>query len=246
MGKFLNLYYESVMTPTPTPYAPADSCSKVPTSILVLFDEDKQPLLSSRGVVISAFSSQGNLDNYANSLYGLVKGAKEIYSIIPEIYSQAITKLNSKEFYKYVKDNGILHDRLEKVKAEDKVYVDALDTDPDFELSGTVATNKLTESVEAQDYYVKTVDGYKYSFKTVTEDNHIVLYVEEIHPYDLAEYYWLRHSSANPDVIEVRLGGKLHGLVDSFNEDDEPIDYIETARLLRSYNKNIKSMIDRT
>lgn len=246
MGKFLNLYYESVMAPTSTPYAPADSSSQVPTSILVLFDEDKKPLLSSRGVVISAFSSQGNLDNYANSLYGLVKNVKEVYSIIPELYSQAITKLDDKEFYKYVKDNGVLHNRLAEVKAEEKVYSDALDTDPDFELSGTVENEKLTESVEAQDYYVKTVDGYKYSYKTVAEGNHIVMYVEEIHPYDLADYYWLRHSSSNPDVIEVRLGGKLVELVDAFDNDEEPLDYIESAKLLRSYNKSIEARIDRT
>lgn len=246
MGKFLDLYYESVMTPTPTPYAPADAYSSAPTSILVLFNEDKEPLLSSRGVVISAFSSQGNLDNYANSLYGLIRDAKEIYSVIPELYSQAITKLDNKEFYKYVKKNGVLHTRLEDAKAEEKVYTDALDTDPDFELDGTVENASLTESVNSSDFYVKTVDNYRYSFKTVTEGNDIVMYIEEIHPYDLAEYCWLRSSSSNPDVIEVRNGGHLVALVDSFDEDEEPIDYIECAKLLRSYNKDIKPIIDRT
>lgn len=246
MGKYLNLYYESVMTPTPTPYAPANEYSSAPTSILVLFDEDKKPLLSSRGVVISAFSSQGNLDNYANSLYGLIRNAKEIYSVIPELYSQAITKLDEKELYKYIKDNGVLHARLEDAKAEDRVYIDALDTDPDFELDGTVVNEKLVESLQNSDYYVKTVDGYKYSFKTVTEGSEIIMYVEEIHPYDLAEYHWLRSSSKNPDVIEVRSGGKLVELVDAFNDEEEPLDYIESAKLLRSYNKDIKPIIDRT
>ena len=245
-SKYMNLFYESSMTPTPTPYAPASIFSGEQEAMLVLFDENKESLLSNRGVIISGFSSQSHLDNYANSLYGLVRNVKEVYSIIPELYSQAITKLNDTEYYKYIKDNGTLHDRLEEAKPEEKVYSDALDIDPDFILDGTIENKNLNESANSNDYFIKTVDNFRYSFRTVTEDNNIVMYVNEIHPYDLAEYYWLRSSSANPDVIEVRIGGKLHELVDAFDEDEEPLDYYKAAKLLRSYNKTVESIIDRT
>lgn len=134
-SKYLNLFCESVMTPTPTPYAPNTEPSKVPTVVFVVFDVDNSPIFSPRGVVLNAYSSQGLIDNYANDLYNLIKNANEIYSIIPELYTQNITKLDTKEYYDYIKNNGVLHSKPEELSTEDIVYNDILDRDPDFEIS---------------------------------------------------------------------------------------------------------------
>lgn len=250
MGKFLNLYYESIMTPTPTPYAPTEPFSEYSQAMIVVFDEDKMPLLSSRGVITSSFSSQGQLDNFASNLYGLIKGAKEVYSVIPELYTQAVTKLDDEEFYKYVKDNGILHKRLEDAKPEEQVFADALDIDPDFVIEDNSGLEKINESVESDTYsdrYTFRRNDREYRFVSYSDKNHIISTIEEIHPYDLADYHWSRSSTANPDVVEIRLGNKLVKLVDAFDdESEEPISNEEVADILYSYNKNVDSKIDRT
>lgn len=135
MSKYLEALCESVMTPTPTPYMPDSDVSTHPTYILVVFNKDKESLLSPRGSIVTTFASQGDLDNYANNLYDLIKDAFEVYSIIPELYSQAITKFKSnKDFYDYIHDNGILHKCVEDMSNEEAVYSDIIDADTDFNI----------------------------------------------------------------------------------------------------------------
>ena len=135
MSKFLDLFYESVMTPTPTPYAPDSDVSTHPTYVLVVFNKYKESLLSPRGSIVTTFASQGDLDNYANNLYDLIKNASEVYSIIPELYNQAVTKFKTdKEFYDYIHDNGILHKRVEDMSDDEVVYSDIIDSDTDFDI----------------------------------------------------------------------------------------------------------------
>ena len=135
MSKYLEVLCESVMTPTPTPYVPDSDVSTHPTYILVVFNKDKESLLSPRGSIVTTFASQGDLDNYANNLYDLIRDAFEVYSIIPELYSQAITKFKSnKDFYDYIHDNGILHKRVEDMSNEEAIYSDIIDADTDFNI----------------------------------------------------------------------------------------------------------------
>lgn len=148
MSKYFDLFCESVMTPTPTPYAPKESNSQFPTTIFVVFDKDKKPCFSDRGVIISAFGSASTLSNFASSLYNLVTGASEVYAIIPELYTQAVTKLDIKEYYKYIKDNGTKYDPLYNDKTENKVYDDSLADDPDFIIDGTVEGSATGTEIE--------------------------------------------------------------------------------------------------
>ena len=135
MSKYLEVLCESIMTPTPTPYMPDSDVSTHPTYILVVFNKDKESLLSPRGSIVTTFASQGDLDNYANNLYDLIKDAFEVYSIIPELYSQAITKFKSnKDFYDYIHDNGVLHKRVEDMSDDEVVYSDIIDIDTDFNI----------------------------------------------------------------------------------------------------------------
>lgn len=78
--------------------------------------------------------------------------------------------------------------------------------------------------------------------------------ITEIHPYDLAEYYWIKKDQpAIAKVIDPR--GRVAGYIEvrEYDEDDyedsneyinDILDYMCTE--LRGYNKNIKPVIDRT
>lgn len=143
MNNYLDLFYESVMTPTP--YSSSDQNSEMPSIIFSVFDDNKEPVFSSRGVIITAMSSQAHIDNYACNLYNLVKNASEVYSIIPELYTQAVTKLDNDEYYKYIKDHGILHKPADDMDTESKVYDDILDNDPDFEVETSVNNEAIIE-----------------------------------------------------------------------------------------------------
>ena len=50
-------------------------------NLIVVFNKDKESLLSPRGSIVTTFASQGDLDNYANNLYDLIRDAFEVYSI---------------------------------------------------------------------------------------------------------------------------------------------------------------------
>lgn len=123
---------ESVMTPTPIPYSPATETND--SAIIILFDHDNKQLLSNRGAITLSVSSQATLDNYANSLYNLIPSVTQVFSIIPELYTQAITKLSDEDFYKYIKDNAVSHKKFDSVDVDDLVYNDAIDTDADFDI----------------------------------------------------------------------------------------------------------------
>lgn len=148
MSRYFDMFCESVMTPTPTPYAPNDVNSKFPTTIFIIFNKDKEPCFSDRGVVISAFSSTSTLSNFASNLYNLVTGADEVYAVIPELYTQAVTKLDTKDYYKYIKDNGTKYEPLFDSKSEDKVYDDSLAEDPDFVIDSTVEGSSTGNEIE--------------------------------------------------------------------------------------------------
>ena len=115
MSKYFDLMYESTMVPTPVPYAPNVENSEMPNIIFVAFDKEKTPIFSPRGIIITAMSSQSLIEKYALSLYKLLRNADEVYSIIPELYTEAVTRLSQEEYYDYISKNAKLHKQLEDI-----------------------------------------------------------------------------------------------------------------------------------
>lgn len=99
------LQTESVMAPTGGTYSAEEI---QPLVCFAIFGKDKEPLLNSKGVIITSKMSDTFNQDYANSLYALIGNAKEIYVIDNEVYNQAADIRDDSEFYKFVKDNGEL------------------------------------------------------------------------------------------------------------------------------------------
>lgn len=155
MSKYLELVNESVMAPTPTPYANGVENSNMPVVDIVIFDSEHKPILARRGVIITAFGSQSTLNNYVNNLYELNKNASEIYSIIPELYTQTLTRMTDKEYYEYIKANGFLHVKAEKMSTEDAAYDGTINTDS-VNVIGDVENKAIIEEAVKRTY-----KGYK-------------------------------------------------------------------------------------
>ena len=145
MSKYFDLMYESTMVPTPVPYAPNVENSEMPNIIFVAFDKEKTPIFSPRGIIITAMSSQSLIEKYALSLYKLLRNADEVYSIIPELYTEAVTRLSQEEYYDYISKNAKLHKQLEDITEEEVVYDNILDTDPDFKIETTLDNEVFKE-----------------------------------------------------------------------------------------------------
>lgn len=102
-------FNESVMTPTPIPYdARFENKEAQPLVCFALFDKDNKPLLNSKGVIITSKMSDTFNQDYANSLYGLMNNADQIYAIDNDVFDKTSDIKDDTDFYKFVKDNGKL------------------------------------------------------------------------------------------------------------------------------------------
>ncbi len=143
MSKYFDLMHESTMAPTPIPYAPNIENSEMPNVIFIAFDKDKKSLFNPKGPVITAMSSQSLIEKYALSLYKLMKNVDEVYSIIPEMYTEAVAKMEAEDYYNYISKNAKLHKQVDELEQEEIAYDNILDTDPDFKLDTTLDNEVL-------------------------------------------------------------------------------------------------------
>ena len=106
-------------------------------------------------------------------------------------------------------------------------------------------TNRFKYSVNGQKFIIYS----KYN----DDPENFQCQITEIHPYDLAEYYWVKKDS--PAAAKVIKQGKITGYIDidEYDEDrySDPQDYIDSiidymCTMLYSYNRDIEPIIDRT